>query len=272
MTVYSAPKPATHLASDAAGTALGDAGRDAGGFDAVLARGGDREPLLARVEPFVEVSTAALRQRSIDASIVARFEQLLGEDIGALTVLPGGEGLLRVLAEIKADIHYLKAAYLESERYRDPEFELPLPELREPPPRAGSLVLDMRAQISGRNWYEAEGDGRWAGPGLESTLVVPALRLGRYRLAVHVVDEILPGAIDNLVLLVNGAPVDLSRSNPSPRTVLVGGFSVDESHTLPFWSFKFRFDRSLSPASRGADDSRTLTVRFAGLELERVDV
>lgn len=272
MTVHSAPKPAAGASPDALGVVSENVTIQSGSFDEVVARKSDRDAMLARVEPFVEVSTAALRQRSIDASIVSRFEQLLGQDIGALTVLPGGEGLLRILAEIKADIHYLKAAYLESDRYRDPEFEVALPEIPPPAARGDSLVLDMRAQLSGRNWYDAEDDGRWAGPGLESALVVPALRQGRYRLAVHVVDEITPGAIDNMTLLVNGMAVELSRSGPSPRAVLVGGFAVDDDYALPFWSFKFRFDRGLSPASRGGEDHRTLTVRFAGLELERVDV
>ena len=38
-----------------------------------------------------------------------------------------------------------------------------------------AITVDMRDEIPGNNWYHAEVDGRWAGPGLVSTLQLPVL-------------------------------------------------------------------------------------------------
>lgn len=226
--------------------------------------------ILAHVEPFVDVATESMRRKLLDDSIVSRFEQILAAELAALLVQPGGVELVKVLAEIKADIHYLKAAYLTSERYVEPAFDNALPETVKQRPVAERLSVDMRAHVTGRNWYDAEGDGRWAGPEAESSLVLPALLPGRYKLIVNVVDEIVSETIDNMRLEVNGQAVELSRASRSVRTPLAGSFRVEESYALPFWTFKFLFDRSLSPATRGSEDQRVLTVRFAGLDLERV--
>lgn len=226
--------------------------------------------IISRVEPFLDVATASLRRDLIDQSVVSRFEQLLTEEFDAgdaEDVLPK---LIHMLAEMKADVHYLKAAYIEASRYREPDFAASLPDPAPDRVCPERLTVDMRAEITGGNWYHAEPDGRWAGPENESSVMIPALRAGRYELTVDVVDELEPGTIDGMEILVNGTPVAFTRESPVARTAVRATLSVNDTYKFPFWSVKFRFPKLGSPAKNGSTDDRLLAIRVASVRFVRI--
>jgi hypothetical protein len=227
--------------------------------------------LLSRVEPFVDLNIARARLNAFDQSVVARFEgeiaaRLSSESLAQLTAALSG-----VLAEIRADIHYLTAAYVEDRRYSDPNFNFKTPDHGNDKPRVSAFEIDLRGQITGGNWYYAESDGRWAGPESQSSLLFPSLDQGAYRVEVDVVDEIENGVIDGMAMLVNGSSVSFRRNGPALPVKLEADFTVGGDYKLPFWSVKFQFSKLRSPASlSGSDDRRTLAIRVASLRFIKV--
>lgn len=134
------------------------------------------------------------------------------------------------------------------------------------------VLYDLRKEIDGENWYYAERDGRWAGPGEQSLLRVPALAPGRYRLELCVVDAMDPGILNGMTVARNGVPMDLSIPTHKDYPRLISAeFGVDEGDQSAKWEFSFRFSRLVSPADRGSDDQRKLAIRVASLRLQLRD-
>lgn len=50
-----------------------------------------------------------------------------------------------------------------------------------------ALIIDLRNFIDGNNWHNPEETGRWAGPGNETTLNIPSLESGRYKLSINII-------------------------------------------------------------------------------------
>lgn len=227
--------------------------------------------LLSRVESFVDLSIARARLNAIDQAVVARFEEDLNERLASESLEQITATLAGVLAEIKADIHYLTAAFVEDRRYQDPNFNFKTPDHGLDKPKVSAFEIDLRGQITGGNWYYAEADGRWAGPESQSSLLFPALDQGSYRVEVDVVDEIESGVIDGMTMFVNGLLVTFRRSGQGLPARLETDFTVDGDYKLPFWSVKFQFSKLRSPASlNGSDDRRTLAIRVASLRFIKV--
>ncbi|MBB5421875.1 hypothetical protein HDG40_000016 [Paraburkholderia sp. JPY158] len=227
--------------------------------------------LLSRVEPFVDLNIAKARINAIDQSVVARFQSDLNEQLASESLNQLAASLASVLAEIKADIHYLTAALVEERRYSDPDFNFKTPDHGLDKPKLSAFEIDLRGQVTGGNWYYPEADGRWAGPESESSLLFPALDQGAYRVEVDVVDEIESGVIDDMAMFVNGFPVTFRRSVQTLPTKLQADFTVGPDYKLPFWAVKFKFSKLRSPASlSGSDDRRTLAIRAASLRFVKV--
>ncbi|QAU35545.1 hypothetical protein [Janthinobacterium sp. 17J80-10] len=220
----------------------------------------DAGTLIAAVEPFLDMDLTAFRAQLVDETTIARQQMLLKEQLGPADSAEFIERLIRAMAEIKADIHYLKAAYVGSTRYQEPEFQIRMPEL---PGKVVPEVLeiDMRGDITGRNWYHAEPDGRWAGPECDSSLLLPALGAGTYDLSIDIVDEITAGIIDGMQATLNKQPVALTRDGPDLPASLQARVTIPASYRFPFWTLKLEFAKLVSPASMGSDDSRVLAIR-----------
>ena len=130
------------------------------------------------------------------------------------------------------------------------------------------VIVDLRREINGSNWYEAEEDGRWVGPGKISRLQIPALMPGRYALALHVVDAMTSAVLEGTRLSLNGTPIDLHiPPGEGFPTVVSGEFSAGAADADESWQFEFRFNELMSPSERGESDHRTLAIRVKALEL-----
>ena len=128
-------------------------------------------------------------------------------------------------------------------------------------------TVDLREEINGKNWYDAEEDGRWAGPGQISTLVLPGLTVGQYQLTLEVVDAIEPEVLNGMVLSLNGKPLAIKRRSRGSLTLVTAKFFSETSTPGEKWELALSFPRLRSPAERGSDDHRTLAVRVRTLSI-----
>ena len=78
--------------------------------------------------------------------------------------------------------------------------------------RTVETIIDMRQLINGDNWYHPEHDGRWTGPGTTSTVHLPDLPSGRYRLELDLVDAAVLENIRKLEMNLNGEPLRTRRT------------------------------------------------------------
>lgn len=147
----------------------------------------------------------------------------------------------------------------------------------------GKLIVDMRDVVDGTNWYNAEHDGRWAGPESKSSIRV-YLDSGQYHFEVDIVDAMEPELLSKMDLAVDGIAVPVSRVDhvdltgplaplrrlrgqmrdaPPYPVRLKGRIEVngdDKARTITFG-----FPRAISALERVANDDRQLTVRFQKL-------
>ena len=221
---------------------------------------------IEQIEPFVDMDIRALRQRLMSQELLGRTTQLVQEKLG---VDQGGtsQPLVELLAGMMVDIHLLKAAYVERLRYKDPEFAPPLPQQDVPLPAAAQV--DFRADITGRNWWGAEADGRWAGPEHESSVFVPAVQPGQYELRIDIADEIAADIIDGTTCTFDRQPATLTRDNAGVPVTLRARVEVPATHRLPFHVVKLLFPRLHSPVEFGSGDTRMLAVRVSQIALSR---
>ncbi|MBE2260712.1 MAG: hypothetical protein IAE88_17780 [Rhodobacteraceae bacterium] len=134
-------------------------------------------------------------------------------------------------------------------------------------PKRSELLIDFRDEIDGDNWYYAEHDGRWAGPGLVSTLRVPPLGGRRCEFALDVVDAMEPEILAGMEVSLNGRRLDAGIEGTGYPTVVRSSFAVTDGDRQPVWEFRFSFPGTVSPAERGSDDQRHLAVRIRSLKL-----
>ena len=134
------------------------------------------------------------------------------------------------------------------------------------------VLYDLRGEIDGENWYYAEHDGRWAGPEACSTLRVPAMAPGSYRLELCVVDAMEPEIVSGMTMTLNGRPIALGVDSGDRYAKLVKAqIAVGENDREPVWEFALRFPKLVSPAEHGSDDERRLAIRLASLSVRVQD-
>lgn len=131
----------------------------------------------------------------------------------------------------------------------------------------GDLTLDLRREIDGTNWYFAEHDGRWAGPGTNSTLRLPSLGPGHYELSLEIVDAMDPEILAGMSVTLCGVPLSLMREGRKFPVVLRGTVTLGHSEADGGWTVAFRFPRAISPARHGSTDTRLLAIRLRNLRL-----
>lgn len=184
-------------------------------------------------------------------------------------LLEENELLLLQLHQVEEE---LERYYLENRALLDGTRNLP------PAPLAASelvpaeILYDLRQEIDGENWYYAEHDGRWAGPEMRSTLRVPALPPGHYRLELCAVDAMEPEILFGMSMSLNDVPIAIAVPDDNRYPKLVqADFTVAETDVAPVWQFAFTFSKLVSPAERGSDDQRHLAIRLASLCLRVAD-
>lgn len=229
----------------------------------------DRLAILSSIEPFLDLDLASFRQKLTDDLVIGRYRDELSQKIASLEAKEQVDFLIGVLAEMKAEMHYLKAAYVEKARYRDPNFEIAMPESCQVV-RPDAIDIDMRGDITGANWWHTEPTGRWAGPENQSSIQVPALGHGKYRLEISVVSEIDGGIIDGMRTTFNGSVLMLQRNGDGFPCQLVAEVDVPETYRLPFWSIKFEFGKLKTPRENGLPDDRRLAIMLDRIRLTKL--
>ncbi|WP_144329195.1 hypothetical protein [Tepidimonas charontis] len=228
----------------------------------------NRMEILSIIEPFLDYDLASLRLKLVDDLIVERYRYDLSQKISNLEHKEQVDILIGVLSEIKAEMHYLKSAYVEKVRYRDPNFNIDIP--KSPDVISPDVFdIDMRGDITGSNWWHSEPTGRWAGPDNQSTVLFPALGHGKYRVEISVVDEIDSGIIDRMRTSFNGSALLMHRNGQGLPCELVAEVDVPETYLLPFWTIKFEFNKLKSPREKGIPDDRRLAIMLDHIRLTR---
>lgn len=120
------------------------------------------------------------------------------------------------------------------------------------------VIFDLRQEISGTNWYVAEGEGRWFGPGTAGTLLVPALMPGLYSVQIDVTDAMATEVLQGLAMSLNGRAVELGAESSAPCFVL-GSFFAEESDG-PLWIVGLEVPSTISPTQIGGTDARELSI------------
>jgi hypothetical protein len=142
-----------------------------------------------------------------------------------------------------------------------------------------SAQLNMCEPIEGRNWYHAESDGRWAGPGLVSTLQMPPVAAGRYKLELYIQDAMQPDIVLGQELSVVGQGTDTERielvHNFAQQDDLYPMVSVgvlDLQATTTPWALRLALPHNLCPAESGGDDTRHLGLKLQAVQLTRQEI
>lgn len=225
------------------------------------------------IETRVNLDISQMRRALIDVAIVEQFETLLSQkliiDKNGVTELDT-EALLHCLAEIKTDIYYLKTKALQ----QTPEDVDPQAKNIVLPRRKSQPILikcDLRRRIIGNGWHEPDKNGRWTGPTVSSSLVLPYPSPGPYQLEMLVLSEVVPGLLSTLKLFVNDKPLELSIHKTEFETnfsaIVNGEVVVEPSEDQHFMAIDLVLEKTVSPSSLGNDDRRILGILISHINL-----
>ena len=147
--------------------------------------------------------------------------------------------------------------------------------------------IDMRHFIDGENWHHPEHNGRWSGPGTTSRIKLPHLAKGHYTLELHLEAAMARDTVRKTKLIWQGQELKFKSHQPwrgfkpllrryyllmfqnreggpliirAPLEVNVG--STDYNQFL-----KIVGPRTISPQSRGLNDSRDLGLMLSKLSI-----
>lgn len=133
------------------------------------------------------------------------------------------------------------------------------------------VVIDMRGDLDGDNWYDPEVDGRWAGPEGESVVKLSRMRDGVVDLQLDVVDAMEPEILREMQVSMNGVPVELRHDWDHYPAVVHGRFATADLPQQDGWELRFKFSRLKSPAEKGLDDNRRLAIRLRAFRLKLME-
>jgi hypothetical protein len=228
--------------------------------------------------PAPSVDTERLSQQI--AKLTARIERESRDNVRAAELVLENEHLMVALHQAQEELakHRLRDGATGREAGEvDPD--MPHNDFADDEARPVALVenflLDLRRPFEGTNWHDAEIDGRWAGPGMQSSIKLPALVPGSYTLEFGLVDAIALDIVYGLRIEAFGADVPFEFSQ-APKH---GAFPVTCRAMLDVppqagdgpWSLQFKFPRTVTPSDLGSSDRRHLTVRIDTLQLTRGD-
>jgi hypothetical protein len=122
--------------------------------------------------------------------------------------------LLKQLHQVEEELKYYFKAYQELKTKgtgmeANAEPDLPNPDDEPKPPQA-AVTIDARGFLNGSGWHSAEPQGRWAGPGLSSTVKLPGLAPGAYHVEVSLVDAMALDIARGVKIALNGQDVPVT--------------------------------------------------------------
>lgn len=132
------------------------------------------------------------------------------------------------------------------------------------------VVYDLRRDIDGDNWYKAEANGRWAGPGELSTLKIPAMGSGEFVIELNVAAAMAPEILRDLQLSLNGMALELQHSWEKLPARVQARFAADTLEPGKVWELQFRFPKLVSPSELGEADTRKLALRLRTIRIGQV--
>jgi hypothetical protein len=100
-----------------------------------------------------------------------------------------------------------------------------------------SIKIDLSKPINGHNWYDIEPTGRWGGPELESTLIIPALVAGNYQLDLKIDNHFCD--FKAMTVKLNDKLIHFSNTDFPPSVILQAEVSIEK--TLSFWQLVFNY-------------------------------
>lgn len=155
-----------------------------------------------------------------------------------------------------------------------------------------SVEVDMRSFIDGDGWHSAEAHGRWAGQSQRSSVNLPPLQPGPYKVTVEIIDAMSVDLAKAIKLEFNGhaivgklkilsnmggrlAPVrrlkadlqQVEKPYPAiitasiPASVINSGENKNQLNLLS--------EQTLSPASQGGQDGRQLSICVSTIRLDK---
>jgi hypothetical protein len=131
-----------------------------------------------------------------------------------------------------------------------------------------NVVIDLRQDIDGDNWYYAEHDGRWAGPNAVSFIRVPALGQGSYKGQLNVTGSMEAEILSGMEIFLNGSPLEIINDRDNYPALISFLFATHVVEDLPMWEFQFKFPRLICPAHRGSEDQRKLAIKVRSMKLD----
>ena len=147
------------------------------------------------------------------------------------------------------------------------------------------IVVNMCGPIDGENWLPAGPEGRWAGPETVSTLKIPPLQKGKYKIEIGVLSTMAADILRGMKVSVDGDSIqfaydgeEVSSSKPlflrkqKERKIklpanLIGILNVKSKTDDEKMKLRFEFPRTLVPASQPASNSKKLAVRLSHISL-----
>lgn len=135
------------------------------------------------------------------------------------------------------------------------------------------ITVEMQDSIAGDNWHAAEAEGRWAGPGLLSTLEMPGLQAGSYMLELDIVDAMHRDIVNGLVIEAfdKAHPIEVTYPLYQGEYPLVcsAQLNIPANKASEPWLVGLRFPHLASPAEGNSHDRRQLAIKFRTLRLVR---
>jgi hypothetical protein len=227
------------------------------------------QQLVAQVEASATQSRSAEFQQLLEqvGQVRERMDEERRTNIRAAELVLENEHLLAALHEVQEQLE--KAV---STRVGASGVPQPIEVLVQTGSPQQEVEVDLCQSIHGENWYPAEEDGRWAGPGLHSSLKMPPLRSGAYALEMSLAGAIAPDIVYGLRIEAFGTDVPFEFSH----AVTPGSFPIVckgmvqipiQAETQP-WQLGLRFPRTVSPADSGSSDQRQLAIRVRGVQMK----
>jgi len=217
----------------------------------------------------LHVTALAVAQEQLDALQQENTRQAEQHRQQVQEITDEGDLLIAQLHQVQEELEHYFVKYQEQKKQLQSVTKF----WRQHPPTV--LWVDMRRTDDGYGWYEAESDGRWSGPGNESTIELPPLAAGQYLLELHIADAMAPELVADMKLvaqLADGQELPLSlvhefgAANGIFPMVSAGVLQLP-ANLLGQWQLNLVLPHVVCPAEQGGDDTRQLGLRLQGLRL-----
>lgn len=185
---------------------------------------GARQEILSLLAEQSELGVARSKIESLEAEIATSVQTLSKSKQQQAELTENNELLTLQLAQVRDELgryfskyNDLKAKVNNPEPQKTVEPRGVITDLFSRPRKQAEpeIVVDFRQVLDGTGWYNAETDGRWAGPDPVATVNVPALSSGTFRLELTIINAMSMDFVTDLELEFDGEPLTTSMTKLS---------------------------------------------------------